>query len=100
MRRSPSLALVLAVSLLALARPAAAQQDEGAPRTETLRPPTVLVRPEPGKPEVPLRVAAVNAQVVLIGGIAETTLDITFRNDLDRVLEGELVLPLPRGATI
>src|SRR5262249_14455933 len=38
--------------------------------------------------------------ITTIGGIAATTLDLTFRNDLDRVLEGELVLPLPRGATI
>ncbi|MBI3726559.1 hypothetical protein HY251_21755 [bacterium] len=60
----------------------------------------LLVKGEPGKPAAPLHVSSLKADVVVVGGVATTTLDITFRNDLDRVLEGELVLPLPEGAGV
>lgn len=42
--------------------------------------------------------AAVSVQV--LGDVAETVLDLNFRNDADRAVEGEFVLPLPEGATV
>jgi hypothetical protein len=42
--------------------------------------------------------AAVSVQV--LGDVAETVLDLNFRNDGDRAVEGEFVLPLPEGATV
>src|SRR5258708_2730933 len=60
----------------------------------------LLVCAEPGAKPTPLRVAEVAATVAITGGLATTTLDITFENDLDRVLEGELVLTLPDGGAV
>jgi tetratricopeptide (TPR) repeat protein len=96
MNRFPVAAL-LVLAVLPLARAAA---QEATPEAERRRPPTILVRPDPEKPSVPLRVVSANVQVMIVDGFATTTIDLTFANDLGRVLEGELVLPLPAGATI
>jgi Ca-activated chloride channel family protein len=97
-RWSIGAAAAAAAAAVLLADGARGQEAGGA--AERLRPPALLVRPEPEKPALPLRVVAAKVDVVVIGGIATTTLDLTFANDLDRVLEGELVLPLPEAATI
>ena len=47
-----------------------------------------------------LRVSGLEIDVEVVGHRATTTLTMTFRNDLDRVLEGELVFPLGEGETI
>jgi tetratricopeptide (TPR) repeat protein len=78
----------------------AARGQEPRPSVEERKPPALLVRPDPEKPSLPLRVVAAKVDVLVLGNIAATTLDLTFQNDTTRVLEGQLVLPLPPGATI
>jgi hypothetical protein len=48
----------------------------------------------------PMVVEKVDIHVVIRGLLAETTTTLTFRNPHERVLEGELLFPLPEGATI
>jgi hypothetical protein len=64
------------------------------------RPLALLVEGEPGSKPVPLGLARASVSVLCAGELAATTLDLTFRNDSDRVLEGELLLPLPDGAAV
>ena len=94
MKTAARLALLVAL----LAAPALAQ--DATPSVERRRGPALLVRPDPGQPSQPLRVSDVSVEVTVVSGIASTRLDLTFENPLDRVLEGELVLPLPQGATV
>jgi len=47
-----------------------------------------------------ISIQRVNAEVVVTGNIAETTLDLTIANSTSRTLEASLDLPLPEGATI
>jgi hypothetical protein len=47
-----------------------------------------------------LQVEQADVTVRFLGDIAETVLDLRFRNDGDRAVEGEFVLPLPEGATV
>ena len=47
-----------------------------------------------------LAVQAVAVDVTLTGDVAETRFTLTYRNDTDRVLEGEFIMPLPDGATV
>jgi tetratricopeptide (TPR) repeat protein len=88
----------LALIVALLAAPALAQ--DATPSVERRRGPALLVRPDPGQPSQPLRVSDVSVDVTVVSGIASTRLDLTFENPLDRVLEGELILPLPQGATV
>lgn len=64
------------------------------------RVPQLLV---PGKEKAerePLRMSGLEIDVEVLGNLATTTLTMTFRNDLDRVLEGELVFPLGDGESV
>ncbi len=83
--------LRLAAPLLALvtlsAHPAAAQ---------VLAPPRLAIRGA----EKPISIAALDVRVVVQGLAAETTETVTFHNPNGRVLEGELVFPLPDGAAV
>ena len=47
-----------------------------------------------------LRLEQAEVSVRFLGDVAETVLDLRFRNDGDRAVEGEFVLPLPAGATV
>ncbi len=47
-----------------------------------------------------LAVRAVSAEVAVDGPIARTSITVTFHNDLDRTLEGDLVFPLPPSAAL
>jgi hypothetical protein len=38
--------------------------------------------------------------VLVDGALAQTTLTLTFANDANRILEGELLFPLPEGSTV
>ncbi len=58
-----------------------------------------LVAHVDGKAET-LPVAQVEVTARVVGCIAETRITLTFKNPHRRVLEGELVFPLPEGATI
>ena len=63
--------------------------------------PVLLVKPnKDDKSSVPLRVAEASVEVQVIGNVAETVMKLRFQNDTDRVLEGELVLPLGEERTI
>jgi len=48
----------------------------------------------------PLRIEQADITVKILGDVAETALELTFRNDGPRAVEGEFVLPLPEGATV
>jgi hypothetical protein len=47
-----------------------------------------------------LEVEEASVQIRLGGGSARTEIELVFRNDTDRIVEGEFVLPLPPGATV
>jgi len=63
------------------------------------KPPVLLVEDKDGESS-PLRVEEVEVSVIVTGNIAETVMTMRFRNDTDRVLEGELVFPLGEGRTV
>src|SRR6266542_6036811 len=52
-----------------------------------------------GKKEL-MQLSALNINVCIVGNLATTTLDMTFMNHSNRVLEGELEFPLGEGQTI
>jgi len=45
-------------------------------------------------------ISDISAKVAITGQVAETTLEITFKNSSSRVLEAMLDLPLPEGASV
>jgi len=47
-----------------------------------------------------LQLDQADVSIRLLGDLAETVLDLSFRNDGARAVEGEFVLPLPEGATV
>ncbi|MCA9563056.1 MAG: hypothetical protein KC561_06185, partial [Myxococcales bacterium] len=63
------------------------------------RPPVLLIPNDAGE-SVPVHVATLDVDVEIIGFIAETTLTMRFDNPNSRVLEGQLIFPLPEGATL
>jgi hypothetical protein len=63
--------------------------------------PTLLVkRGENDKSSSPLSIKKIKLDVKVVGNIATTTMDITFYNDLNRVLDGEFCFPLGEGQSI
>lgn len=48
----------------------------------------------------PLGIEKANVDVKVVGNIATTTMEITFFNNLDRILTGELYFPLGQGQTV
>lgn len=48
----------------------------------------------------PLRISRVAVEAVITGFLARTTMTITFDNPNERVMEGEVVFPLPEGAVV
>ena len=48
----------------------------------------------------PLRMSGLEIEVEVLGHLATTTMTMTFRNDTDRVLEGELEFPLGDGESV
>lgn len=61
--------------------------------------PAIMVKDSEGKSS-PLRMDELKVEVKVLGKIATTTLDMTFTNDLDRILEGQLYFPLGEGQTV
>jgi Ca-activated chloride channel family protein len=47
-----------------------------------------------------VRVAGVRADIVIVDGVATTTLDVRVQNPTDRDAEAELLLPVPDGAVV
>ncbi|MDB5357737.1 MAG: hypothetical protein JWN24_4190, partial [Phycisphaerales bacterium] len=60
----------------------------------------VLVAKDGAEAGKPLSLARAEVHVLVDGALAQTTLTLTFANDANRVLEGELMFPLPEGTTV
>jgi Ca-activated chloride channel family protein len=86
----------------ATAGPVTAGQRETLPAQPPppARPPALLARQDEDQPSRPLVLEQARYDVTVIGLSARTRATFVFRNDLDRVLEGELVFPLPEGAVV
>jgi Ca-activated chloride channel family protein len=54
----------------------------------------------PAEKPHPIALTKADVHVLLAGSLCQTTMTLTFSNDANRVLEGELVFPLPENATI
>jgi len=63
-------------------------------------PPALMIRAPDETKSKPLYLSRVDVRARIFGFIAETRMTMTFRNDLDRVLEGSLYFPLPEGSTV
>ncbi len=63
------------------------------------QPPRMTVRDQDGSVKL-LRLEQAAVSVSFSGDVAETVLELNFRNDGERAVEGEFVLPLPDGATV
>ncbi len=66
---------------------------------EELQNPSITIIDEKGN-KSSLRMSELHIAVKVIGNLATTTMEMTFFNDLDRVLEGELNFPLADGQVI
>jgi len=90
-------AATLLLSLIGLT--ASAQQTPPAvPAQPLLRGP--VLTEEDGSPVKGVRLARADVRAVLRGSLAEANVTLTFANSENRVLGGELVFPLPEGATV
>ncbi len=65
---------------------------------DSLRPPALIVKD--GDKDKLLALSKADIQVLVDGYVAQTTMTLTFSNDTDRVLEGELSFPLPEGTSV
>ena len=50
--------------------------------------------------DAPVTLQDLRIDIKVMGNIATTTMQMVFSNKSDRVLEGELVFPLPQGASV
>jgi Ca-activated chloride channel family protein len=91
-----SLWLLPFTSLLVLGQDA----PKTAPAPAELRRGPVLVARDGAEAEKALSIARADVHVLVDGALAQTTLTLTFANDANRVLEGELMFPLPEGSTV
>lgn len=69
-------------------------------RPDPKRPPSLSVRIAADRPAEPLGVTRADVDVVIAGYVAQTTMTLTFHNPYPRILEGDLVVPLPEGAVV
>ncbi|MCK5800675.1 MAG: hypothetical protein KAI47_25985, partial [Deltaproteobacteria bacterium] len=100
-------AAALAVTFVFVAVPAspARAQNQVPPRnllatlTRHRLPPPLLIFRRPQKRK-PMELATVKIDARIVGHQAETTMTLSFYNPNNAVLEGDLVFPLPEGATI
>ncbi|MBI3259997.1 MAG: DUF2135 domain-containing protein [Ignavibacteriae bacterium] len=60
------------------------------------RSPELTIQDDSGLP-IPLHIKEVSVNVNIVANIAVTTMEITFQNDMTRILEGELTFPLGAG---
>lgn len=67
---------------------------------DTLRSFPALMVDDASHRSVPLKMEQLKVDVSVIGNIAVTTLDMTFYNSEERILEGELYFPLAAGQTV
>ncbi|MDN4051679.1 VIT domain-containing protein [Massilia sp. YIM B02763] len=92
--RGPALALACLLALPGLAPVLA--QDGARPLPRALPPPLLAVQGA----ETPVRLQAASIAVDIGAGMADTTIELAFRNPNARVLEGELQFPLAPGQKI
>ena len=81
------------VALLVLLLPAAVASGQ-APQLLATDP------AKPGDEPHPVTLSKADVHLLMAGRLCQTTITLTFSNDADRVLEGELVFPLPENATV
>ncbi len=62
--------------------------------------PALIVRDAKKGTYDPVKIADMKVETRIVSNMAVTTMDMTFQNDLDRVLEGQLVFPLPQGSLV
>jgi Ca-activated chloride channel homolog len=114
--RTAALAVVTLALALVQGSPAAAPPDlrpgvvratapaAGSPAEAPVPPaharPALVVKIADDRPSETLAVVRMDVAVAISGLLAETTTTLTFRNSYGRALEGELVFPLPEGATL
>ena len=101
----PATLFLVGVALLATGSaplPRLSQEPPVAPRAGFVQvgTPTLLASASDDEPAGPLKIGRVSVQVTVAGLLARTTTTLTFENEHDRALEGELVFPLPEGATV
>ncbi|MDP6855515.1 MAG: VIT domain-containing protein [Arenicellales bacterium] len=96
----PALAFLVSLLMvpLSLAQEAPQNPSANALQDQSLRPPSLVVT-DAGQ-LIPMLVDSLEVHVVIRGLLSETTMTMVFRNPHNRVLEGELVFPLPHGATV
>jgi hypothetical protein len=82
------------------ARPAPPKEVTVQPAATPKRPPALQVQITADRPPEPLTLTRADVDVVIAGYVAQTTTTLTFHNHHPRVLEGELVFPLPEGAVV
>ncbi|MRR09062.1 hypothetical protein EG831_03025, partial [bacterium] len=97
--------LVLAVAVVAMATSGWVAGQ--APRPVLLKAPPVAVAPPPppllriaDAAAQPVRLAAMKVESRVVGRLARSTLELTFRNPNNRILEGELQFPLLEGQQV
>lgn len=62
--------------------------------------PAVMIKDDQSGRSLPLGLHELDINVQIVGNIATTTMTMTFHNELDRVLEGQLYFPLGAGQTV
>jgi tetratricopeptide (TPR) repeat protein len=62
--------------------------------------PAVIVKDDQTDAYAPLKMSALKIDVKVVANLATTTMAMTFYNDLNRVLEGQLTFPLGAGQTV
>lgn len=62
--------------------------------------PAVIVKDDETGAYTPLKLSALKIEVKVVANLATTTMAMTFYNDLNRVLEGQLTFPLGAGQTV
>lgn len=103
---SPLAAVICLLFLLALVRNLPLSAAEPAPAgpatlpTAAPLPKGPVLTGEDGKPIAGIKLDKADVKVVVDAGLAQTSMTLTFRNELPRILGGELVFPLPEGVTI
>jgi Ca-activated chloride channel homolog len=83
-----------------LSRPLPHMQAAAVQAATPKRPPALQVQVTADRPAEPLTLTRADVDVVIAGYAAQTTMTLTFHNPHSRILEGELVFPLPEGAVV
>jgi Ca-activated chloride channel homolog len=94
------LLVTLAIAAAKLAGAPALRGQSPSASGDAAATPTLLARASSADAPQPLVIDRAAVEVAVAGLLARTQVTLTFRNPHDRDLEGELVFPLPEGATV